>query len=281
MTNLITAIINIVQNPIIKLGEYAKSHNRANNMGDGLEEYVKDIFAGTIGEKNSASRTETINKCFSYLGNTNNPPDAIIRGGDAVEVKKLESHGAGLALNSSYPKAKLFYDSPMITAKCRCCEEWQEKDIIYAIGVVNKNQLSQLSFVYGMDYAASAEIYERIRNKIREGVLEIPDIEFAETKELGRVNRVDPLGITYLRIRGMWHIENPANVFDYVHRADPDKNFNLMAIINTNKYNTFQNRGDLEKLAKTDPRLQITDVRIKTPDNPAILKDAKLITFAV
>ena len=30
---------------------------------------------------------------------------------------------------------------------------------------------------------------------------------FAETKELGRVNQVDPLGITNLRIRGMWQIE--------------------------------------------------------------------------
>ena len=49
--NIIDAIINIVKNPILELKKYSISHNRANNMGDALEEYIKDIFSGTLFEK--------------------------------------------------------------------------------------------------------------------------------------------------------------------------------------------------------------------------------------
>src|SRR5699024_11579610 len=61
-----------------------------------------------------------------------------------------------------------------------------------------------LWFVYGDCYCADKSYYERIADTIKDGVSSIPDVDFGETKELGRVNKVDPLGITYLRIRGMW-----------------------------------------------------------------------------
>ncbi len=89
--NIIDAIINIVKNPILELKEYSISHNRANNMGEALEEYTKDLFSGTVFEKNENKRMEIISKVFSYLGNTNNPPDSILKGGDAIEVKKIEN----------------------------------------------------------------------------------------------------------------------------------------------------------------------------------------------
>ncbi|WP_312907869.1 NgoPII family restriction endonuclease [Tissierella praeacuta] len=280
-TNIIKAIINLVKNPVIELKEYSDSHNRANSMGEALEEYVKDIFADTVNETDEIVRNRKMSECFSYLGNQNNPPDSIIRYGDAIEVKKIESKGASLALNSSYPKAKLFADSKMITDACRSCEEWEEKDIIYAVGVVNRNKLSGLSMVYGIDYAASEEIYTRIKTVITDGINSIPDVEFAETNELGRVNRVDPLGITYLRIRGMWGIENPVKVFNYIYSRDESKDFNFMALINQEKYDVLDHTEQLEKLAKQVTGLNILNVEIKVPDNPANLKKAKLITFTV
>jgi len=276
--NLLTALSCIVKNPISELRDFYESRNRANNMGEALENYIKDIFAGTLFETDEQIRIEKISSVFSYQGNQNNPPDMIIKQSDAIEVKKIENQGSSLALNSSYPKAKLFANSPMITSACRACEDWQEKDILYAVGVVNGNVLSKLFFVYGVDYAASAEIYERIKTVISTGIESIPGVEFAETRELGRVNRVDPLGITYLRIRGMWGIENPARVFSYVYKLS-ECQFELAAIINTDKYNSFpdQDRSSLESL--NNDKLFISDVKIKTPDNPAILKQAKLITF--
>jgi hypothetical protein len=276
--NILTAIANIVTSPIGELRAFYVSRNRANNMGEALEKYIKDMFAGTLFETDEQKRLERLGQVFSYQGNQNNPPDIIIRQGDAIEVKKIENPGSSLALNSSYPKAKLFADSPMITAACRTCEQWTEKDILYAVGVVNANHLTRLLFVYGVDYAASAEVYERIKGVISSGVTAVPDVEFAATNELGRVNRVDPLGITYLRIRGMWGIDNPARVFSYIY-TPKNTQFEVAAILNAEKYNSFPatDRTNLESLISS--QFRIVDVKIKTPDNPSIMKNAKLITF--
>ena len=279
--NIIDAIINIVKNPILELREYSISHNRANSMGEALEEYIKDIFSGTLFENDKNKRLEIISEVFSYLGNTNNPPDSILRGGDAIEVKKIENKTSSLALNSSYPKAKLYSNSSMITDACRNCEEWEEKDIIYAIGTCEKNKLTSLIFVYGEDYAAENKIYENVKNKIKLGIETINGLEFSETNEIGRVNRVDPLGITYFRIRGMWGIENPIKVFDYIYERDNTKQFNFMALINEDKYNSFFNREELENLEKENKYLETKNVKIKNPNNPAQLRSAKLITFKI
>lgn len=167
--NIINAICNLVTNPQYKLKQYALSRNRANNMGESLEEYIKDLFAGVLEDVSSEVRDAMIQNTFSYTGNQNNPPDAMLWGGDAIEVKKIESKNSALALNSSYPKHKLYSDSPMISTACREAETWNEKDIIYAVGVLDKKteQLKSLAFVYGEDYCASKEVYEKIKNTIK------------------------------------------------------------------------------------------------------------------
>lgn len=281
MRNIIDAIYEVVINPQYRLKEYADGHNRANSMGQALEEYIKDIFAGSVGISDEVERNNLISATFSYVGNQNNPPDSMIKGGDAIEVKKIESNDSSLALNSSYPKAKLYSDSLMISEFCRNCEEWNEKDMIYSIGVVKKSILTSLAFVYGEDYCANRSVYERIKKTIKDGVESISDVEFAETNELGRVNRVDPLGITYLRIRGMWGIENPFKVFGYLYNRDHSRNFNLMAIINKDKYDSFDNVEKLTTLRGAYPNLSITEVQIKNPNNPACLTPAVLIAYYV
>ena len=116
----------------------------------------------------------------------------------------------------------------MITTACRNCEDWQKKDLVYIVGVSKDDELKALWLVYGNCYSASKEVYERVRDKISKGVNELQDVEFSETNELGRVNRVDPLGITYLRIHGMWGIKNPIRVFDYVVPTEQAPNYLLM-----------------------------------------------------
>lgn len=272
MPNILTAIDRLANNPILKVGEFYLGRNRINNVGDGLEAYIKDLFANSINDDNE-TRQRKISDTFSYIGNNSNPPDLILKGGDAIEIKKIETMGSELALNSSYPKAKLFANSPMITDACRDCENWVEKDMWYIVGVVDKsNILKSLCIVYGSDYAASCDIYERISLSIKNGILEIPEVEFSETKELGRVNKVDPLGISYLRIRGMWGIQNPIKVFHEIHTPSA-ADFNFMAIMNDDKYNSMG--------GTSNDKLTIKNVEIKNPDNPAQLKKAKLITFSV
>lgn len=281
MSNIINAIINIVNNPVFELKKVYSDKNRANSMGDALEEYVKDLFAGTFNYTNENERIQKMSEVFSYLGNNSNPPDIMLRNGDAIEVKKIEKNKSALALNSSYPKYKLYAKSDMLSRDCKGAEDWSEKDMIYSVGVVEQNKLKQLCMVYGLDYCASSETYERIKNTIREGIEAIPNIELTKTKELGKLNKVDPLGITYLRVRGMWGIENPFKVFSYVFEIDTKKSFNFMAIINLEKYKTFPNIYELERLSDVNENLNIKDIKIKNPNNPAQLKEAKLITFII
>ncbi len=279
MPNILKAILNIRKNPMVELKENYSGRNTINNIGQALEVYIQDAFAGTISEKNKTQRNHKINDIFSYLGNQNNPPDIIVKQGDAIEVKKIQSISSAIALNSSYPKHKLYSNDPRITNACKICEDWNSKDIIYAIGVTDDKRLKYLWFVYGDCYAASKEIYTRIGEKIKQGVIEIPDIEFSETKELGRVNRVDPLGITYLRIRGMWHIDNPIKVFQDVSVPNDACDFSLTCIMRKEKYNSFcaADKHEIEN----NQSISIKNIKIKNPDNPAQLLDAKLIGIEV
>lgn len=278
MANIIDAIYNLVTNPINHLTEYYQGRNRANNAGDALEEYVKDLFCNSFNME-TKERLEKLQEVLSYLGNNSNPPDAMLKGGDAIEVKKIETNGAALALNSSYPKHTLLASSSMISSACKSAEIWSEKDMIYVVGVVDKqtNDLKHLCMVYGLDYCASEECYARIKTTIKNGVESIPGVEFAESKELGHINRVDPLGITYMRVRGMWGIDNPWSVFDYVYKRNIGKNFNFMCIVNEEKWNTFNNLTLIENLDVDG--FEIKDIKVKNPDNPAQLRNAKLITY--
>lgn len=167
----------------------------------------------------------------------------------------------------------------MINKHCKEAEEWDEKDIVYVIGVVKGQHLQSLCMVYGTEFCASDDIYLGVREKIKEAVFSTPGIDGEETKEIGRVNKVDPLGITYLRIRGMWGIENPVKVFNYVYTPKEDAAFNFMCIINEDKWKTFTNTQKLINLSNEENNLEIADVKVKDPDNPAKLKLAKLITF--
>ena len=279
MANLLNALLNIRKKPVQELIAHYNNYgrNRANNMGYALEEYVKDAFAGTITEASEKARNEQIYKTFCWTGNQNNPPDAILRNGDAIEVKKIESYDSGIALNSSYPKHKLFSNDPRITRDCRQCEDWDEKDIIYIVGVARDNKLHHLWMVYGDCYAASKEVYERIWGEVAGGISSIQGLEFSKTRELGRVNRVDPLGITYLRVRGMWGIENPSKVFRYIYERPSGSGLHLACLMREDKYYSFpkEDRGLIERNAS----FAIKDAKIKDPDNPAKLLNAKLITL--
>lgn len=277
MTNILEAIVNIANNPIVAIRNHYTGRNRANNVGEVLEIFVKDAFANTIHEQDEQVKNSRYNQVFSWLGNQNHPPDIMIRQGDAIEVKKTQSANSDLALNSSYPKSNIKSNSNMITQECRTCENWTEKDLIYCVGHTTDDSIKSLWMVYGNIYAAKHETYQIIKQKISDGINEIPNVQLAETNELGRVNRVDPLGITNLRIRGMWQIQNPRRVFNYIHTTLDT--FELVAVIPSNKYNSFptDSRSRIENLG--NPNLSIANVKVKDPNNPANLIDAKLIIF--
>ncbi len=239
MTNILEAIFNIVNQKDFQIKEFYSGSNRANNMGEALENYIKDAF-----------------------------------------VKKIQGKGNSLALNSSYPKADLRNTSPMITKECKSCEDWDIKDMIYCVGNVDNTQLKSLWLVYGSIYCAKHEIYQRIKTTISKGIKTIPNVVFSQTKELGRVNQVDPLGITNLRIRGMWQIEHPKKVYNYLHTSE-DKNFELICIIPNDKYKSFPKESRLKLENIQEKGFSIQDSKVKNPNNPAQLIDCKLIKFII
>jgi hypothetical protein len=283
-TNILRAIANIKDNSnfdLSKIYVFPKTNmssvNRANNVGEALEYFMKDAFCNSFKESNAQKKKEFYSKVFSYLGNQNNPPDIILRNSDAIEVKKIDGvKSSDLALNSSYPKSKLFSNSSLITQACRECEKnWVEKDIIYSVGFVEDKNLKLLILVYGGCYCASPGVYEGIKNRLEEGI-EKTNLEFSSTKELGRINRIDPLGITNLRIRGMWTIQNPLKVFSDIFKFEKDKSeFNLISLMKKEKYDSFP-KEDREKLEK-DKQIILRDVKIQNPDNPAKQINSKLI----
>jgi hypothetical protein len=281
VSNILKAFINTVKSYRARVSTLTYGNNQANNMGDGLEEFIKDIFAGTMDEPNEQKRLETFAHVYSYNGNKNNPPDLMLKNGDAIEIKKLESHATAIALNSSYPKAKLFSNSTMITTACRECEAWSQKDMLYVIGNVPKNtsNLKSLWLLYGDCFCADKEIYERIKDTISKGITSIPSVEFTETNELGKVKKVDPFGITDLRIRGMWHIENPMKIFDYIYHYDNSKNFQLICLMKKEKYESMplEDREAIEDLEN----VSVGDVKIKNPNNPVQLMDGKILVFKI
>ncbi len=284
MTSMLTAICNLAIKSDNVISNVTSSRTIANAMGDSLQAYVEKLFIPNASNLTEEQINNEKERVFSWSGNQNNIPDLIIKGGDAIEIKKIEGTGS-LALNSSYPKQVLCSDSPMITRNCRNCEgvgnSWQ-KELWYVIGTVNENRIKYLFFIQGKLYAAENSIYDRIKTIIKSGVTEINNVEFSETKELGRVNRVDPLGITSLRIRGMWDIEHPFNVYNYISeiekKADCEK-LRAYVLVEKAKYLSFDvnERTTLSDLNN----VQIFEKKIKNPDNPVQLIDTTLIKVEV
>lgn len=282
MPNVLTAIKAIVENArnAFVVANQDEIQNRANQMGDALEDFVKNAFAGCLGATDKRTINQNRSTTFSYLGNSTNPPDAMLWNGDAIEIKKIATIGTSqLQLNSSYPKNKLFSNNSKICRACKDCEEWEEKDMLYVIGQVSGTELQNIFFIYGDLYCDTHEVYENVENVIKEGLESLEGVELAETNELGRVNKVDHLEISDLRVRGMWLIKTPFQQFCYLTDEITDYTFKLVALIPENKYNSFDNIAEFENFCNLNG-VEITDEEIPDPQNPANLIDSKLIVYS-
>lgn len=279
--NILSAVSSIVSFANNDLKSYAAKYLiRINAVGEQLEYFIRDAIADSF-ELPHEEKDEHYSKVFSYLGNQNNPPDMVIRNGDAFEIKKIENINSSLALNSSPPKDKLLATDIRILAACKNCESkpWAEKDLFYVIGTAKGGSVSCLFFIQGTCYAASHDVYDRIHSPLKKEVDKVLDnlgLEKGETVELGKVRKVDPLGITELRVRGMWQIKNPLKVYKDVCNVEKGK-FYLFVLMRKDKYNS-QPKEDIAKL-ESDKGVSVKDIKIKDPNNPAKLVEAKLVSY--
>jgi len=280
MANLLKALSNIAENPTTHITNFIYPSNRINSIGAAFELYVKDLFCKTLEVDNYNDKYQAHQQAFSYMGAQNQPPDFMIVGGDAVEVKKTKSFKSNIALNSSYPKAKLYRDSQYINKNCRECEDWDVKDHLYVLGVIQEKILKRIWFIYGDCFAANRDIYRNIYNTLSDRIESIPNFEFSNTKELARINNVDPLRITNLRVRGMWEFQNPTYIFDYIFPRIPKDHLQVIAIMRKNKYLSFpiQDRNKVEELLANNFIKSTKEIR--NPNNPAQNLDSVVFHYS-
>ncbi|OGJ15635.1 MAG: hypothetical protein A2632_00425 [Candidatus Pacebacteria bacterium RIFCSPHIGHO2_01_FULL_46_16] len=280
--NILNAFFNIVENSHVTINPAKISSNRITNVGDALEGYIKDAVVGLLGKQSTSDKDRDIlySKAFSWLGNSSNPPDCMLRGNDAIEIKKIQTLSSDIALNSSHPKNKIYANDIRVAIGAKRAEEWMVKDIIYAIGCTsNKLELQRLWLIYGDCYAASKGVYEKLIDVISRGVTSVPDLDFKKTNELGKINKVDPLGITNMRVRGMWHILNPSRLYSEFVNHTGDKQFYLL--MREEKYTSFSPiiRKKIEAIRRKGYCNE--KIEIRDPDNPAKLIKARMIKYEI
>lgn len=300
MSNVIKAIINIITHrQAFNVAPVAGNANRMNARGITLEHFVRDAFAGTFG--NPGGNQRWANTCFSYLGGGNTPPDMILLGSDAIEVKKENGVGQ-LQLNSSYPMDKLYHNNPKLSKDATNCDggNWVSKDILYVIGTDPQAQLGpkKLWMIYGDCLSANPQVFQAIENDITCAVQSIPNYNWVQTNELAKAVNVDPLGTADLRVRAMWLLQHPNVLFQncitsciqqnggnyanpQIFTFNKNASFQMYALMKLSKFNSLP-QADIQNISNmVGNNLLLEDVTIADPNNPAVAIDCKLICYSI
>ncbi len=287
MANIITAMVEIIK--ASKSKQLFKSDKadygiRINTVGTYLEDFVAVAFSNGLSVNDPTIRQKLKEKTFCYLGSQNFSPDLMMRDSrPAIEVKKHEANPeASLALNSSPPRQKLKVDDTRILESARIAEKWKERKVIYAIGVVSSTKVVRsLQLVYGDCFVASEEHYSKVVEPIKDSLegLGIANVS-VEGNEIGRVNAVDPLKVTYLRIRGMWDIKNPLKIFreEGIKDYSLGTGFTLLAMAKKQEFESLSKETP-EALKQLKEYAEIKNVKIINPDNTAQRLDAVLVKY--
>tara|TARA_A100000164_G_C21897719_1_gene768856 strand:- start:187 stop:1020 length:834 start_codon:yes stop_codon:yes gene_type:complete len=275
MFNTLDGYIRLVKTNIVQVNTHEESSIRINRVGDSLERYVKDGFCNILDKDlDDNKRQESYNEIFSYTGTQNQPPDLMIKAGDAIEVKKFKSlNPREIQLNSSPPRVKLSSEDPMLSERARNCENWIQKDVVYCLGSVINGIIKELWFVYGNCFVSSSNIYKELKNSVKE-TLESGSYNMSPTNELGRINNVDPLGYSSFRIRNMWLLKHPKRMFvDYTNQTSSG----FYLIVRNEKYDTFDQKT-IEEL-KLNKEITTQDITVEDPDNPSETIECKILKY--
>ena len=283
VTNILQAISNISKSKDLELANYKEikaEKNRIQKQGAGLEIFIKDSFCGIPnGSTPKEKRIENYLKQFSDTGHANNPPDAMIRGGDAIEIKKHEEFRiSSIALNSSPPRTILTDKDRNITSETEDCEQkpWK-RDYLYIIGNQTSKKLRRVTLCYGNCFVAFDNIYRDFFDKIKKSISEgdIGGAKFRDSKEFGRISEIDPQDFTKLRIRSMFELKNPNDIFKNEIGWQGDEDLVISAIMQKKKFDSFPEK-DRDSLKD----FEIRNFKGKNPDSPKEEIDLVLIRYS-
>ena len=121
--------------------------------------------------------------------------------------------------------------------------------------------------------------YQNIKNTITDGIKQL-DLELIKTNEIAKVNKVDPLGITDLRVRGMWAIQHPARVFAHLN-LNTSSPFFAHLIMSKRKYDSFPEIDieNLNQIVESNVSVSKLETKIYDPNNPAKNIDALVFSL--
>lgn len=247
-----------------------------NSQGDQLEYLIKDLLCDTLNDNSNSKeeKDEVHSTALSWTGSHNEPPDMMIDGGEAIEVKKFTGKEPTIALNSSIPKQVMHSDNQRLHSDS--LGGWEEKDMVYALGSdVSKGEVGFIWIVYGDCWCASNELYEEIDEKLSDSVSSAStDFEygkFSETNEIGRLNDVDRNARASLRIRGMWQLEHPAKGFkQYIDHYDEKikSGTPLFMVVRESTFDDWENKAALYDAED----VLVNEVEIDDPDDGSRVK---------
>lgn len=274
--HVLNAIYNIIAGRYFSLQDKAVGSNRINRVGEGFEVFVRRALANDFESANEVELTAKTQHLFSYASSNSSPPDLMIRGGDAIEIKKFEAVPSTIQLNSSYPKAFLYSDYPLLSQECRHCEVWTRKDLVYILAVIKKGQIQEIWLVDGACYAAERDVYEAVFARVKDSVHLTQDLRVLDS-ELGRIIDIDPLKRTQLRIRGMWLIQHPRMTFGHLFNPSKQTAFSIKAIMRQTKYADLISPNLETELTRLGCRM--TNATVLDPNNRAKVMAVKTIQF--
>ena len=257
-TNLLQAIANIKRNGNTDLSKVLvipktspSTVNRANSVGEALEFFMKDAFSNAYNETSAQGKKDAYSEAFSYTGNQNNPPDLMLKGGDALIIQNPRKPFNFL------PKPKLLSNDERLSTVCVNCEKhkWQEKDIYYVVSKVKKRKLNHLVFVQGSCYFADSHIQEQRKRSVK----------IRDEQGLFRYEVVPK------------RMKTPLQYFKRYIKTGNRKKLWISVIMSLEKFKSypFSDRNRLNKLG-----VQSKTILLPLPNNPSEMLQAKLITCA-
>ena len=96
---------------------------------------------------------------------------------------------------------------------------------------------------------------------------------------MGRINKIDPLGISSLRVRGMWIFQNPKKIFEYLNFPKQKKKFELICLMKSDKFESMPKNDKKNLINSKIDNLQVKDIKLKDPNNLENEIDCKLILY--
>lgn len=275
--NVLQALKHLIDNKYSLIDQTADGLRRANNAGDSLEGYIKDAFAGSMEARSAVAREQAWNRTFSYQGSANNPPDAMIKAGVAIETKKLGTYTGDMALNSSHPKSQLRKDDSKISELAKTAEDWDQKDLVYAIGTVKGGHLKRLWLIYGDCLAADSFVYLKTEQVVSKLIRESAGLYLAQTNEIANIRNIDPMDRSILRIRGMWSLRNPNKAFEFLTSRESSAQRYVMLRESTYQGLPSSDRAMVESIKVSGLHSRI--VNIPDPNDSSGEIEARFISY--